>query len=163
MSPKSAWLQIRVTPEQKRALKRAARRAATDVSSWVLDRLFPAETERFQALVARVADPAGRRFALAELADWLRALPRGSFERAVERAPEAPLDAGTLNYLAGAIELAAARRGVSPPGWARDAPASDTPLFGSELAGVRLHLLTRSPLALRRRNVFVDASVDDRV
>jgi hypothetical protein len=37
------------------------------------------------------------------------------------------------------------------------------PLFGSQLASVRPYLLTRSPVALRRRNVFVDASFDQRV
>jgi hypothetical protein len=37
------------------------------------------------------------------------------------------------------------------------------PAFGSSLASLRLHLLTRAPVALRRRNLFADASVDDRV
>ncbi len=163
MSSKSEWLQIRVTPEQKRALKRAAREAGTDMSSWVLDKLLPREADRFQALVARAVDAAERRFALAELADWLRALPPGAFQRAVAQAPRGPLDPGNRNYLAGAIELAADRRGLPPPAWVGETPVPDTPLFGSSLAGLRLHLLTRSPVALRRRNVFVDASIDDRV
>jgi uncharacterized protein (DUF1778 family) len=163
MAPKTEQLQIRVTAEQKQALKRLAREAGSDVSSWVLGRVLPAEADRFEALAARLASPTDRRYALAELADWVRSLPRGAFARAVARAPGATLDAETRNYLAGAVELAAARRGLRPPPWTRDVPVPRAPLFGSHLAALRLHLLTRSPAALRARNVFVDSSLDERV
>lgn len=163
VTAKSEQLQIRVTPEQKRTLKWLAREAGTDVSSYVLGRVLPPEGDRFQGLVARLTDPVERRYALAELADWLRTLPAGGVRRAVAGPPQAPLDGKTLNYLAGAIELAAARRALEPPAWTADVPIPQAPLLGSELAGLRLHLLTRSPVALRRRNVFVDASIDDRV
>ena len=163
MPPKTEQLQIRVTSEQKQALKRLAREAGVDVSSWVLGHVLPSEPDRFQALTERLASPAHRRHALAELADWLRALPHGAFNRAVAGAPAAELDADTRTYLAGAIELAAARRGLRPPPWTEDVPASQAPQFGSGLISLRLHLLTRSPVPLRARNVFVDSSLDDRV
>jgi hypothetical protein len=163
MAPKSEQLQIRVTAEQKRALKRLAREAGVDVSSWVLGHVLPSEPDRFQVLTERLGSPTNRRHALAELADWLRALPRGGFGRAVARAPAAALDADTRTYLAGAIELAAAKRGFHPPAWTRDVPAGEAPQFGSGLRALRLHLLTRSPVPLRARNVFVDSSLDDRV
>lgn len=123
----------------------------------------PDEVARFQALTDALTDPAHRRFRLAELADYLRALPPEAFRRAVHDAPRATLDAGTLNYLAGAVELAAERRGQAPPRWTAAVPPAATPSFGSELASVRMYLLTRAPVALRRRNVFVDASFDERV
>ncbi|MBI4420631.1 MAG: hypothetical protein HY560_07380 [Gemmatimonadetes bacterium] len=163
MPPKTEQLQIRVSAEQKRALKHLAREAGMDVSSWVLGRVLPAEGDRFQELVARLADPEGRRHSLAELGDWLRALPAGAFRRAAAHAPRAPLNAEVLNYLAGMIERAAARRGVPAPPWTGRVPIPQTPLLGSTLAAVRLHLLTQSPIALRRRNMFVDASLDERV
>ncbi|HTY49830.1 MAG TPA: hypothetical protein VMB48_09070 [Steroidobacteraceae bacterium] len=37
------------------------------------------------------------------------------------------------------------------------------PAFGSELRSLRLHLLTQSPPAFRCRNIFIDASVGERV
>ncbi|MBI4500601.1 MAG: hypothetical protein HY700_05515 [Gemmatimonadetes bacterium] len=163
MAAKTGQLQIRVSAEQKRALKRRAREAGMDISSWVLGQVLPAEADRFQALVARVADRARRRYALAELADWLRGLPAGAFARAVESAPKATLDGEWLNYLAGAIEVAAAARGLPAPRWVPEVATPDAPLFGSGLAAVRLHLLSRAPVAFRRRNVFVDASIDQRV
>ena len=159
---KTAQLQIRVSPEQKRKLKQLARAASMDVSTWVLRQILPEETDRFQELVANLAS--GRtKFALAELADFLRTLPSGAFQRAVSQRPRARLDVDTLNYLAGAIELAASRRGQEPPSWTSDVPLAETPSFGSTLSSVRLHLLTKSPVALRRRNQFMDASMDDRV
>ena len=163
MPAKTAQLQIRVTPDQKRTLRRLASRASMDMSSWILSRLLPHAQERFQELVATVAASDDRSFALAELADFLRGLPRGEFNRAVAAAPRVRLEPPTLNHLAGTIELAAERRGVPPPGWTRDVPIPHTPQFGSSLSSVRLHLLTRAPVALRRRNLFMDASLDERV
>ena len=163
MASKTEQLQIRVTPEQKRAVKRLAREAGADVSSWVLAQVLPSEAGRFQELAARAADRARRRYALAELADWLGALPAAAFARAVSRPAGRSLDGETRNYLAGAIDLAAAGRGLAPPAWTGDVPVPRAPLFGSSRTSVRLHLLTRAPVALRRRNLFVDSSVDDRV
>lgn len=163
MPRKTAQLQIRVSPEQKRKLKQLARGASMDMSSWVLQRVLPDEAERFQELVVGLTGRAQRRFALAELADFLRALPPGAFQRAVADAPRARLDPLTANHLAGTIELAAWRRGQAPPAWTRAVGSPEAPVFGSSLASVRLHLLTHSPVALRRRNLFVDASLDERV
>jgi hypothetical protein len=137
-----------------------------DVSAWVLSRVLPSETERFQQFVAAVAastDDGTRRLHLAELADFLRALPVGAFHRAVAEPPRAHLDPALRNHLAGMIELAASRRGQPPPVWTREVPASPEPAFSSSLTSLRLYLLTRAPVALRRRNLFMDASIDDRV
>jgi hypothetical protein len=163
MQRKTAQLQIRVTPEQKRVLKRLARDAGVDMSTFVLGRILPDEGERFQEALRRLTAAGTRRLALAELADFLRPLPTGAFQRAVAEPPRAQLDPETLNHVAGAIELAAARRGVPAPVWVRSVPAQDQPSFGSTLSSLRLHLLTRSPVALRRRNLFMDASIDERV
>ena len=122
---------------------------------------------RFQALARALAgaqaEPSHRRLRLADLADHLRALPPESFRDAVAAAPDAPLDADTLNHVAGMIELAAERRGQAPPPWTARVPPAPLPSFASALGSVRLHLLTRTPVALRRRNIFADASLDDRV
>lgn len=163
MPIKSSQLQIRVTPEQKKLLKRFAREAATDMSSWILDRALPPEGARFQELAMAVSTSGAPSFALAELEDFLRPLPAGAFARATQEAPRAPLDQETLNHLAAAIDRAAAKRGVAPPAWINRVPVFSTPTFGSTLKSVRLHLLTNSPVAMRRRNVFVDASIDERV
>lgn len=126
-------------------------------------RSVPDEAERFQTLAAALADEAHRRFRLAELADYLRTLPRADFARAVREAPRAPLDAAALNQLAGMVELAAERRAQRPPSWTHTIPVGTSPTFGSALASVRLHLLTSAPVALRRRNLFADSSLDERV
>lgn len=163
MSRKTAQLQIRVSPEQKRALRRFARQAGTDMSSWILERVLPDEGARFQALVARLGSSVHGVAPWAELADFLRALPAGAFARATAEAPRAALDAADLNYLAAMIERAAVLRELTPPAWTRQATVPAQPAFGSALSGLRLYLLTAAPLAFRRRNIFVDSSMDERV
>jgi len=166
MPRKSGQLQIRVSPAQKRRLKQLARDADMDVSSWVLSRVLPDDRERFHEFVSAVnaaTDQTTRRLLLAEFADWLRALPSGAFARAVAESPGAGVDANLSNHLAGMIELAASRRGQPAPQWTRAVPPSTEPAFGSSLASLRLYLLTKAPVALRRRNLFMDASIDDRV
>jgi hypothetical protein len=163
MSLKTAQLQIRVTPEQKRRLKKLARDASMDMSEWVLSRVLPDEADRFQELASRLNQAEDGRYAFAEMADFLRPLKGGAFARAVAHAPTVSLDPDTANHLAGAIELAAGRRGQKPPDWLATIPSAGVPRFGSQLENVRLHLLTQSPVALRRRNLFMDASIDERV
>lgn len=163
---KSSQLQIRISIDHKRRLKQLARDAGMDVSTWVLNRLLPDESERFQDLLSTVdatTDDTTRRLALAELADYLRDLPAGALRRAVAEPPRSPVDATLRNHVAGMIELAASRRGQAAPRWTRDVPPSPEPAFGSSLANLRLYLLTHAPVALRRRNLFMDASIDDRV
>jgi len=61
------------------------------------------------------------------------------------------------------VEHACARRAVAVPGWTRAVTPLSEPAFGSELRSLRLHLLTQSPPAFRCRNIFIDASVGERV
>ena len=163
MPRKTAQLQIRVTPQQKRLLRKLASDASMDMSSWILGRVLPSVSERFQSLAAALAASDQPRFALAELLDFLRALPRGEFEVAVASAPRAKLAPRILNHLAGTIELAASHRNVKAPEWTSEVAIPDAPMFGSSLGAVRLQLLTHAPVAMRRRNIFVDASLDQRV
>jgi uncharacterized protein (DUF1778 family) len=166
MATKADQLQIRISAEQKKRLKQLARDAGMDVSAWVLSRALPSESEQFQHFVTAIgaaSNQTARRLALAELADFLRDLPSGAFRRAVAEPPRAPLHESWRNHLAGAIELAASRRSQTAPSWTRDVPIDPEPAFGSPLASLRLYLLTRAPVALRRRNLFMDASIDDRV
>jgi len=61
------------------------------------------------------------------------------------------------------VEIACSRCGVACPKWTRQIAPLPEPVFGSALLGLRLYLLTRSPAAFRRRNLFVDATLDDQV
>lgn len=133
-----------------------------DMSSWILGCVLPPENARFQELARALAEPEGRGFALAELEDFLRPLRGGAFARATSELPKALVDPVTLNHLAGAIELGAANRGVDPPPWTCRVPIPADPVFGTALDSARLYLLTHAPAAFRRRNVFVDSSIDER-
>jgi len=160
---KTSQLQIRVTPAQKARLRRLAAAAGQDVSVYVLDRVLPAAGERFQALVGRLARVEDWRYVLAELHDLLAGLMPAEFGPAVAGGVGGRLSPLLANYVAAMVEHVAVRLGVSAPGWVRDVPPLDAPHFATPLVGLRLHLLQASPVAYKRRNIFVDAAVGRRV
>ena len=159
---KSAQLQIRVSPAEKAAIQRAARRAGLDMSAYVLARVLPAAARRFQELTEACRDPEGARFALAELNSWLASLGAGELHEAVA-SPPSGLSAYLANYVAAMVEYACAQHGVAPPTWTRAIAPLTEPVFGSALISLRLYLLTHSPAPFRRRNIFIDATVGARV
>jgi uncharacterized protein (DUF1778 family) len=158
---KTAQLQIRLTTAQKALLKRRARAAGQDVSHYVLSRVAPDSAIRFER--AALADPATQRFALAHLSDLLAELPAGELAEAAEPGLPPGLSPLLKNLVTAMIEHAAAQKQTSPPPWARDIAPLESPWFATDLRKLRAHLLRVSPTAFRRRNLFVDATVGDRV
>jgi len=163
VTSKSAQLQIRVTPGQKEILRRLARRAGQDMSTYVLSRALPDSRMRFARLLEelQVGDEPG--FALAELNDLLSSLSAAELRIAVEHADLAGLSPYLQNYVAAMVELAAHRRGVPPPAWVHEVEPLETPRFATPSKSLRLHLLRAAPVPFKRRNLFVDSSLGDRV
>lgn len=162
MASKSQQLQIRVTPAQKATLRRLARGAGQDVSTYVLSRALPPDTVRFADLLSMLRDGEERRFVLAELNDLLTALSPLRFPAVVERADLGGLSGYIQNYVAAMVEQAAYQKGVPSPSWTSDIMPLAEPHFAVPLKSVRLHLLRVSPIPFKRRNIFVDAAVGDR-
>ncbi|MCI0437445.1 MAG: hypothetical protein L0271_28000 [Gemmatimonadetes bacterium] len=164
-SAKSQWLQIRVTPGQKAVLRRLARNAGQDLSSYVLHCALPDGRLRFAGIIRALRDAGNPRFALAELNDLLSGLTRGQLADAVAAAPRelGELSLFLQNYIAAMVDQSADQHGIPPPSWGRDVPALDEPHFATPLRSLRLHLLRASPVAFRRRNIFIDAGVGARV
>ena len=66
-------------------------------------------------------------------------------------------------YIAALVESACVRRRVQVPAWVLVTAPLAEPHFGTDLRSLRLHLLVESPAAFRRRNIFVDSAIGDRV
>ncbi|MEO7455738.1 MAG: hypothetical protein ABIY52_05705 [Gemmatimonadaceae bacterium] len=163
MPSKSLQLQIRVTRAQKESLRRRARAAGLDVSAYVLSRALPPADVRFAAILGSIQKTDGGRAAFAELSDFLSALTPAEFSDAVREASLVRFPPLLQNMVAAMVELAAAQRSVAPPEWTADVEPLATPWFATPMASLRLYLLQASPVAFKRRNLFVDASVGDRV
>jgi hypothetical protein len=159
---KSTQLQVRVSPAEKAAIQRAARRAGLDMSAYVLGRVLPPPARRFQDLTDTCRDPERARFALGELSSWLATLSASELQEAV-LSPPAGLTPHLANYIAAMVEYACGRRGVVPPAWTLAIAPLTEPVFGSTLVSLRLYLLTHSPPPFRRRNIFIDATVGSSV
>lgn len=163
MTAKTQQLQIRVTPREKAMLRRRARAAGLDVSTFVLTCALPPADDRLASIVRALRDEANHRFALAELNDFLSACSPTGFAGAVEHVEVGALTPYLQNYVAAMTEQAAYQKGVAPPEWTRDVTPLDAPHFATPLASLRAHLLRAAPVPFKRRNIFVDAGVGDRV
>jgi hypothetical protein len=114
----------------------------------------------FLELTAAVATAGRMSYPLAELNDLLTAAPGDE----IEALPEPHIgDAYRLNYVAAMVELAAHRAGIAPPIWTAAVPPLAAPVFIDPSLKLRAHLLTASPVPFRRRNIFIDSSLGDRV
>lgn len=160
---RSEQLQIRVSPAEKAAIRRGAEHAGLDMSAYVLGRALPAPAMLLQALVEDCAGPAPASFALAELNTLLSGWTAAELRDAIAAPPAAALTPFLSNHIAAMIEQACERRSVRVPRWVRAIAPLPDPAFGSTLKSLRLHLLTHSPPPFRRRNIFIDASLGDRV
>ena len=163
MGTKTGQLQIRVTPRQKATLKRLARRAGQSVSGYVLSRALPPEKSRFEELLRALREEDRHRFALAELNDFLARLTPIDFHDAVGHSEPEGLTPRIGNYVAAMVEHAASRMNVDPPSWTADVAPLEVPWFPVEIPRLRPYLLRVAPVAFKRRNIFVDSTVGDRV
>lgn len=161
--PKQTQLQIRVSESDKSAIRTAAKRAGLDMSAYILSRLLPAPAGQFQHIIAGLAGSTPAAYALADLNVLLTQWTAGELRDAVAHAPKATLPPCLANYVAAMVETACSRRALAVPAWTHGIEPLDAPMFGSSLQSLRLHLLTRSPAAFRRRNIFIDSSLGDRV
>lgn len=168
MPVKTDQLQIRITARQKAFLKQQARAAGLDVSSYVLARALPATDHRVSTVLRALADEASGSFALAELNDLLANCAPIAFAEAFGSAVFTPHALALLtpfaqNYVAAMVEQAAHKKNVPPPNWVRDIAPLRLPSFATPLRSLRQHLIAASPVPFKRRNLFVDSGVGDRV
>jgi mobilization protein NikA len=155
---KSSQLQIRVSPSEKVLIQRAAKRAGTDMSSYVLSRLISVPATRFQECISAAAGPKSS-FGLAELNKLLTSLSSVELREAVASAPAVALSPFIENYAAAMVELACARRTIPVPRWTRAVAPLGDPWFANKSPSLRHYLLTVSPASFRRRNIFIDSSL----
>jgi hypothetical protein len=159
---KTSQMQIRVSAQEKAAIRRAASRAGLGLSAYVLRRVLSAPAEAFSACINAGVGPTPA-YALAELNTLLSGLSAGELREAIAARPQVTLPPFLANYIAAMVEVACARCAVAVPAWTRDVVPLTEPAFGSELLSLRLHLLRHSPAAFRRRNIFIDATLGARV
>jgi hypothetical protein len=133
------------------------------MSAYVLSRALPIPAMQLQAGIAASAGPAPASYALAELNTLLSNWSAAELRDAIASAPTTPLTPFHANYIAALIEQACERRSVPVPGWVREIAPLPEPAFGTPLKSLRLHLLRAAPPPFRRRNIFIDAALGDRV
>jgi len=160
---KNEQLQIRLSASEKSAIKNRARLANMDMSSWVLSNIFPSRQKYFHELLIKLEETQNKKLLLADLHDFLNKLEPDEFEQALQYPPLTDLGNYLNNYVCAMIEHAAYKKRISTPAWIKDIAPLQKPVFGSDLKSLRLYLLSHSPPAFRRRNIFIDSSIGERV
>ena len=114
----------------------------------------------FAGLAREVAATSRLSYPLAALNDLLTAAEAEE----IATLPPPPIgDPYRLNYVTAMVEVAAHRAGIIPPAWTADVEPLSAPAFIDPSIRLRAHLLTASPPPFRRRNIFIDSSLGDRV
>lgn len=163
MEAKSSQLQIRVSPRQKREMSRRARAAGLSLSAWVLRRALPPKREELDQILRELRRSQAASYPLASLSDLLAGLDATGMATVLAEPPRPRLPQPLDALVAAMVEHTAWMKGVPVPRWAAETPPLEQPYFASSLASLRVHLLTHSPPAFRRRNLFVDTTVGGRV
>ena len=119
---------------------------------------------RFEELLGTLITVTEHRFVLAELNDRLSVLTPADLREAMAQAAVNELSPFLQNYVAAMVEHASYMKGVSAPAWTSRIAPLERPWFASTLKSLRMHLLrSSSPVAFRRRNIFIDATIGARV
>ncbi len=160
---KSLQIQIRVSPQEKAAIIRYTKAANMGISQWVLSKALPSSQQAFQGLLGQLKSASNPKYILAQIHDMFNATSADEFECMVAQSPSVILSDYLANYVAAMIEYTAAQKGRKSPSWAAQVPPLEIPVFGSDLKSLQLYLLTHSPPPFRRRNIFIDATVGQRV
>jgi len=163
MSAKTKYLQIRVSPEEKERLRALAERAGLDLSSYVLARALPDLQASLDRIVETLAVPGEFSHPLAEWNDRLTAAGGPEIRDLLRPRGLEELDVVPKNCLAAMIEHAAHRAGEPAPEWTGEIEPSPEPWFAASSQKLREYLLAVSPVPFRRRNIFIDSSLGDRV
>ncbi len=157
MSAKTSQLQIRVSPEQKAALKRLAEAEGLSVSSYVLAQVLPSAQQELTRLLAKLPSAgAGAPGLLAELAALVRATPGEQLAEVLASPPIEELSPVLRNQVAAVVEEAAHAKGVASPPWVDRVRPLRRPLFGWTLPSLRPHQLRVTPVPFKRRGIFFD-------
>lgn len=162
---KSEQLQIRVSSAEKNLIRQLAKQAKMDMSKYVVSKVLANDNSRFMQILRNLIVSGKKSYALADLNDFLDKLKRNDFLNALNLSnlSDFKLNSYLANYVAAMIELAATKKNVAPPDWLAQIEPLEDPVFGSDLKSLRLHLLLNSPAPFRKRNIFIDASIGDRI
>ncbi len=160
---KSSQLQIRVSPKEKAAIARYAHKANMGISEWVLNKALPSQQQAFGDLLGQLKSAPDPKYVLAEIHDLLNVAAGDEFDLMTANPPSVSLSPYLANYVAAMVEYAAAQKERKAPSWTSEVPSLEHPVFGSDLESLRLYLLTHSPPPFRRRNIFVDSTIGQRV
>lgn len=160
---KTSQLQIRVSPQEKELIAKAAKREGQDISTWVLKKIINNNQEIFFELVKKLVSANEYHYVLSELNDFISNLSAKECHVVFKVKPDIKLSAYLSNYLAAMIEQAATKKGFSIPHWLEEIEVLQEAHFETSLVSLRPYLLINTPISFRKRGIFLDSTIGDRI
>ncbi|PCI64572.1 MAG: hypothetical protein COB38_12570 [Gammaproteobacteria bacterium] len=160
---KDEFLQIRLSSKQKESIRNAAKMANADMSSWILSKVLNSQSDDFLKVIEKLVSSQQQSYIYAEIHDLLMKCDHNIFGETVKLPPTAQLNSFQLNYITAMVEHRAMQLSEKTPNWCSEINSLKKPHFGSNLKCLKLYLLLNSPLAFRKRNIFIDSTVGQRV
>ncbi|MEX2048752.1 MAG: DUF1778 domain-containing protein [Gemmatimonadota bacterium] len=161
MSRRTSQLQIRITEAEKAALRRLAEAAGTTVSAYVLAQALPAAGSELTHLLEELPRAgSAQRLHLKAIANLIADLSADEVGRALPPGALDGLSPVLANHVAALLEEAAHLRGGGAPAWVRAVPPLARPHFAWTLPSLRVHQLRVTPVAFKRRHLFLDPAQD---
>ena len=154
MGGRTSQLQIRVSLEQKAALRRLAAAAGQNVSQYVLARALPEADGTLARAFDALRVGGNAREALHALGTALAGLDPLELETTLASSSVDGLSSTLQNRVAALVEDLAASRGFAPPPWASAVPPLTRPHFRWPLASLQPYQLRTALPAYKRRNLF---------
>ncbi|MBN1115197.1 MAG: hypothetical protein JXA66_07645 [Oligoflexia bacterium] len=161
---KSDTIQIRVSANDKKKLKRLADTNRLTISEYIIKMcLLDNTSDTLRQIYSELACAGNdKSYYFAFLNDYLMKVPVYLWKSITDYKPDFP-EQGDLAYVAALMEQTAHVRNLSTPSWCSDVKALDEPFMASSIKKLRLYLLINSPVPFRKRNIFIDSSAGDRV
>lgn len=148
---------------EKQWIQKKAKELDLDMSVWVKQLLFSQKNQTYMNLMDAISNSKFSKEALAHFNDFLDRLPAKDFVETVMEIPGIFKDTFHGNYIAAMVEMAAHQKKVAPPSWTKKYTGMEEPYFASSFENLRFHLLVSSPIPFRKRNIFIDSTIGDRI
>jgi len=157
MPPKTSQLQIRVTEQEKAALRRLAAAANMTVSRYVLSQAIPSRARDLERIGQGLSGPpTDQASALQRLVDLVVETPPADYRQVLGGLSLEGLPPRMQNQVAAVVESGAQARGTEPPDWVDAVDPLPRPYFWWPLASLRPHQMRVAPVAYKKRGIFFD-------
>lgn len=158
---KDTHIQIRLSSTQKKVVEKNAKTQGLSISQYLLNLIEKDSSfdKKLTIIINEILKNGLDPYLLSEFSILVLDLSNNDLLKLVEKPFSSNCNGLSLNYLLATLETELKRRNLELPEWFGNIKSLKEPWFGTNLKSLRGFLLLNSPLAFRRRNIFIDSLI----